>query len=114
MINVANISRVDLNLLVVFQCLMTERSVTRTAAILHITQGAISSALKRLREQFNDELFVRTGAGMVPTRRALEVAPKVMEALSAVTAIMGKKPQFAAEKSRRIFNIALSDDIESY
>lgn len=114
MINVANINRLDLNLLLVFHCLMTERSVTRAAAILHITQGAVSSALKRLREQFDDELFLRTGAGMVPTRRALEFAPKIAEALTAVSAITGKQPQFAAETSHRVFNIALSDDIESY
>ncbi|MEH2513821.1 LysR family transcriptional activator of mexEF-oprN operon [Nitrobacteraceae bacterium AZCC 1564] len=114
MISVANINRFDLNLLLVFHCLMQERSVTRAAAILHITQGAVSSALKRLREQFNDELFLRTGTGMVPTRRALEFAPKVMEALSAVSAITGKQPQFVAETSHRVFNIALSDDIESY
>lgn len=114
MISVANISRVDLNLLVTFQCLMAERSVTRAAAILHVTQGAVSASLKRLREQFDDELFVRTRVGMEPTRRALELAPKVLEALTAVSAIIARQPQFAAETSRRVFNIALSDDIESY
>ncbi|CAI8844815.1 LysR family transcriptional regulator [Pseudomonas sp. NPDC087626] len=114
MIRISNISRVDLNLLIIFQCLMTERSVTRTAAVLHVTQGAVSSSLKRLREQFHDELFLRTGTGMVPTPRALEIAPKVMEALTAVSAIVDRQPQFAAESSNRVFNIALSDDIESY
>lgn len=114
MIRISNISRVDLNLLIIFQCLMTERSVTRTAAMLHVTQGAVSSSLKRLREQFHDELFLRTGTGMVPTPRALEIAPKVMEALTAVSAIVDRQPQFSAESSSRVFNIALSDDIESY
>lgn len=114
MIRISNISRIDLNLLIIFQCLMSERSVTRTAAVLHVTQGAVSSSLKRLREQFDDELFLRTGTGMVPTSRALEIAPKVMEALTAVSAIVDRQPQFAAESSSRVFNIALSDDIESY
>lgn len=114
MIRISNISRIDLNLLIIFQCLMTERSVTRTAAVLHVTQGAVSSSLKRLREQFDDELFLRTGTGMVPTHRALEIAPKVIEALTAVSAIVDRQPQFAAESSSRVFNIALSDDIESY
>lgn len=114
MINISNISRLDLNLLLVFHCLMAERSVTRAAAILHITQGAVSSALKRLREQFDDELFVRTGSGMLPTRRALEFAPKVMEALAAVAAITGQRPQVVTDPAKRAFNIALSDDIESY
>ena len=112
-INVANISRLDLNLLVTFQCLMGERSVTRTAAILHVTQGAVSAALKRLRDQFGDELFVRTGTGMAPTRRALELAPKITEALGAISSILSKPNEFAAESTRRVFNIALSDDIEA-
>lgn len=114
MISIININRVDLNLLVVFHCLMTERSVTRTAAILHITQSAVSSALKRLRAQFGDELFVRTGSGMIPTRRALEIAPKVAEALTSISAITGAKAQNNGDDSHRTFNIALSDDIESY
>lgn len=114
MISIVNINRLDLNLLVVFHCLMTERSVTRASSNLHITQGAVSSALKRLREQFNDELFVRTGAGMVPTRRALEIAPKVVEALTAVAAICGKPDNAAPATPQRVFNIAMSDDIESY
>lgn len=112
-INVANISRMDLNLLVVFQCLMNERSVTRTAEILSLTQGAVSSSLKRLREQFGDDLFVRGTGGMSPTRRALELAPKVSEALGAVSTLIDGRRQFAAETSRRVFNIAMSDDIES-
>ncbi len=112
-INVANISRLDLNLLVVFQCVMGERSVTRTAEILNLTQGAVSSSLKRLREHFDDALFVRGAGGMVPTRRALELAPKVNEALAAVAAMIDGSAPFAAETSARVFSIALSDDIES-
>jgi len=99
-INVANISRMDLNLLVVFQCLMNERSVTRTAEILSLTQGAVSSSLKRLREQFGDDLFVRGTGGMAPTRRALELAPTVSEALGAVSTLIDGRKQFAAETSR--------------
>ncbi|GAB7533885.1 LysR family transcriptional regulator [Burkholderia sp. 3C] len=112
-INVANISRLDLNLLVVFQCVMSERSVTRAAEILNLTQGAVSSSLRRLRENFGDELFVRGEGGMLPTRRALELAPKVTEALAAIAVMIDGKSPFAAETSARVFNIALSDDIES-
>ncbi|WP_232464586.1 LysR family transcriptional regulator [Bordetella genomosp. 8] len=114
MINVANIGRLDLNLLLVFHCLMTERSVTRAAAMLHITQGAVSASLKRLREHFGDELFVRTGSGMVPTRRALDLAPRVAEALTAVSAMTGDQIRPPVKVSNRIFNIALSDDLETY
>jgi len=114
MINVANINKLDMNLLLVFHCLMTERSVTRAAGILHVTQGAVSSALKRLREHFKDDLFTRTGTGMVPTRRALAISPKVSEALTAISGLTGKHANFPEEAPYRIFNIALSDDIEGY
>lgn len=114
MINIANINRLDLNLLLVFHCLMTERSVTRAASNLNITQGAVSSALKRLREQYDDPLFVRTGGGMAPTRRALEIAPKVVEALTAIAATRASGSRAKPEAPQRVFNIAMSDDIESY
>ena len=63
------LDRVDLNLFVVFDCIYTERNLTRAAEMLHVTQPAISNALRRLRETFNDQLFVRTPEGM--TRTAL-------------------------------------------
>ncbi|KPG95959.1 transcriptional regulator [Pseudomonas sp. RIT-PI-q] len=113
-ISVRNISRLDLNLLVTFHCLMNERSATRASAILHVTQGAVSSALRRLRDHFEDELFIRSSSGMVPTRRALEIAPHVTEALSSISSILSLEPEFSPLESNYIFNIGLSDDIESY
>jgi len=112
-INVANISRMDLNLLLVFQCLMTERSVTRAAALLNVTQGAVSSSVKRLREQFGDDLFVRSSHGMVPTRRALELVPLVTEALGAVATMIDGERSALHPFAPRTYKIALSDDIES-
>ncbi|MGY2253866.1 LysR family transcriptional regulator [Pseudomonas reactans] len=113
-INVRNISRLDLNLLLTFNCLMTERSVTRASTMLHVTQGAVSSALRRLREHFADELFIRSASGMIPTRRALELAPHITEALSAISRIVSIDPEFSPTASSYLFNIGLSDDIESY
>lgn len=113
-INVRNISRLDLNLLLTFNCLMTERSVTRASTMLHVTQGAVSSALRRLREHFADELFIRSASGMIPTRKALELAPHITEALSAISRILSVDPEFSPEESNCLFNIGLSDDIESY
>jgi LysR family transcriptional activator of mexEF-oprN operon len=113
-INVRNISRLDLNLLVTFHCLMTERSATRAATMLHVTQGAVSSALRRLREHFGDELFIRSASGMVPTRKALELAPHITEALSSISRILSVEPEFLPLESNYIFNIGMSDDIESY
>lgn len=71
------LARVDLNLLVTFQVLMEERSVTRAAGRLFLTQSAMSKSLGRLRELLNDPLFTRTGAGMVPTPRAQAVAEQL-------------------------------------
>lgn len=113
-ISVRNISRIDLNLLLTFHCLMTERSATRASAMLHVTQGAVSSALRRLREHFGDELFIRTASVMQPTRRAMELAPKIAEALTSISGVLGAEPDFSAHDSSYIFNIGLSDDIEAY
>lgn len=113
-INVRNISRIDLNLLLTFHCLMNERSATRASAVLHVTQGAVSSALKRLREHFGDELFIRTASGMQPTPKAMELAPKIAEALTAVSGILSEEPGFSPSESDHTFKIAMSDDLESY
>ncbi|MBD9516868.1 MULTISPECIES: LysR substrate-binding domain-containing protein [Pseudomonadaceae] len=112
-INVRNISRIDLNLLLTFHCLMTERSATRASAVLHVTQGAVSAALRRLREHFADELFIRTASGMQPTRKAMELAPKIAEALTSISGVLGSEPEFSAHESSYVFNIGLSDDIEA-
>lgn len=63
----ANIENVDLNLLLVFSTLCRERNTTRAGEALGLSQPAISHALARLREQFNDPLFVRASRGLVPT-----------------------------------------------
>ena len=73
--------RYDLNLLRVFIALMEERSVTRAADRLGITQPALSNALNRLREILHDPLFIRERYGMQPTQKAEEVAPVIMEAI---------------------------------
>ncbi len=67
-------SKVDLNLLISLQVLMEEKSVSRAAERLFITQPAMSKALTRLRTLFDDELFTRSGHGMQPTPRALELS----------------------------------------
>lgn len=76
-----NIRRADLNLLVAFDALYKERSVTRAASRLSLTQPTVSGMLRRLRDTFDDELFVRTSHGIVPTPRADGIAPRVAELL---------------------------------
>ena len=76
-----NFRTLDLNLLRVFDEVMTERSLTRAARNLSLTQPAVSNALRRLRETLGDELVQRSGQGVAPTARALVIWPAVREAL---------------------------------
>ena len=77
-----NFRSLDLNLLRVFDEVMAERSLTRAAHKLSITQPAVSNAMRRLREVLGDELLVRSGQGVEPTPRALALWPPVREALA--------------------------------
>src|SRR3546814_15352272 len=76
-----NLRRIDLNLLFAFEALMAEGHVTRAGRAVGLTQPAMSNALARLRQLFNDELLVRTPNGMEPTPRALELAGPIHQAL---------------------------------
>lgn len=112
--NVSDIRRLDLNLLVTFQVVMSERNVTRAAVTLNLTQSAVSANIARLRRAFDDELFRRTRRGMEPTSRAYEIAPSVMEALSTISSILGQGPAFDPRTSQDSFELAMSDDIEAF
>lgn len=76
-----NFRTLDLNLLRVFDEVMAERSLTRAARNLNLTQPAVSNALRRLRDALDDELVQRSGQGMAPTPRAQAIWPAVREAL---------------------------------
>jgi DNA-binding transcriptional LysR family regulator len=80
-----NLRSVDLNLLVVFDALMTERNVTRAAERKGLSQPAVSKALSRLRDLFDDPLFVRRDRAMEPTARALELAGPIHGALADIS-----------------------------
>ncbi|MBB3590615.1 DNA-binding transcriptional LysR family regulator [Rhizobium sp. BK529] len=98
----------DLNLLLVFDAVMRERNVLRAGQAIALSPSAVSHALARLRALLNDELFVRTAAGMVPTARAAEMAPLVRDALVAAERAIGP-PEFKPETSTRQFCIAATD-----
>jgi DNA-binding transcriptional LysR family regulator len=76
-----HVALLDLNLLRVLDVLLEERSVTRAGARLDLTQSAVSHALARLRQAFDDDLFQRTAQGLQPTPRAKEIAPALHAAL---------------------------------
>lgn len=108
-----NISRVDLNLLVYFDVLLREGSVTKAAQQLGITQPAMSNGLRRLRDLFSDPLMVRTSEGMTATERALELQPLIRKALSDLEMALQPVHDFDASESHRVFRIMVSDYAES-
>jgi DNA-binding transcriptional LysR family regulator len=99
----------DLNLLRVLEVLLEEENVSRAAARLGVTQSAISRSLARLRRLFGDELFLRTGRGMRPTLRALELRPRVHGALTAIDRLVLESARFEPRLARRRFRIAAVD-----
>lgn len=101
----------DLNLLIAFDVLIEERSVTRAAERLNLTQSAMSAALKRLRDSFSDEILVQHGKRMVPTAAALSLAPDVSVALLNMRAILASGMRFDPAHSQRKFRIVASDYI---
>ncbi len=107
-----NLSRVDLNLLVAFDALLTERNVTKAAARVGLGQSAMSHNLARLRQLFDDELLVRAPNGMRPTPRALALADRVRIALSGIEALVTRADEFDPATSERTFHVALPDSTE--
>jgi DNA-binding transcriptional LysR family regulator len=107
-----DIRRTDLTLLVVLDALLEERSVTRAAARLSVTQPTVSGMLARLRKLFGDPLFVRTQRGLLPTPRALAVAPTLKQWLTDAGAIVAGH---AFEPASAVFttSIAANDYIQS-
>jgi DNA-binding transcriptional LysR family regulator len=75
------LSALDLNLLLVLDTVLAERSVARAARRLHVTPSAVSNALARLRAALDDPLLVRSGRGVVPTPRAAALSPAIARAL---------------------------------
>jgi len=98
----------DLNLLLVFDAVLRERSVVRAADSLAISQPAVSHALNRLRHALKDQLFVRTPAGMSPTPRAEQLALPVRKALNELQlAVEGDT--FDPSTADRLFTIAVNN-----
>ena len=107
-----NIARVDLNLLVYLDVLLRERSVTKAANLLGISQPAMSNGLKRLRNMFDDPLLIRTSEGMTPTERARELEPLIRSLLVDLEKTIQPRTEFDAFHSDRVFRIVTSDYAE--
>ncbi|BBQ40985.1 hypothetical protein WP2W18E08_31280 [Escherichia coli] len=73
MANLYDLKKFDLNLLVIFECIYQHLSISKAAESLYITPSAVSQSLQRLRAQFNDPLFIRSGKGIAPTTTGLNL-----------------------------------------
>ncbi len=104
-----NLYKVNFNLLKVFHVLMQEQHISRAAAKLYLTQPAVSSSLQQLRELFNDELLIRTPKKMIPTKKALLLAPKVSQVLSNIECIISFEDEFNYKTAERTFTLGMTD-----
>ena len=102
----------DLNLLRVFDVIMSEQNLTRAADRLATTQPAVSNALKRLREALNDDLFIRTAHGVKPTAHAEELWPGIRVALADLEVLL-VPPEFNIATLQTMFRLAMADSTAS-
>lgn len=109
-----NINRLNLNLLLVLDVLLSERHVTRASARLHITQSATSNALNQLRDWLQDDLLVRSGKEMLLTPYAESIRMELHEHLQQLQNLVAKQPDFAAITSKRIFHVGMSDLVDFF
>src|ERR1039457_1689539 len=100
-----DLNRVDLNLLVAFDALMCERSVTQAARRLSVGQSAMSSTLGRLRKLFDDPLLIRDGRGMVATSLAESLAKQVRDVLERIESMLAYPTGFDAAVHDRHFPV---------
>jgi len=107
------LSRIDLNLFVVFDAIYSEGSITAAARQLNLTQPAVSHALGRLRNLFDDPLFERRGQGMAPTPLARSLAGEVRNALQSFARTLQDTPHFDPTNTTRRFTIGMRDALES-
>jgi len=107
------LDKIDLNLFVIFDAIYRERNVTNVATQLHLTQPAVSNALSRLRQTFDDPLFVRTPQGMMPTPVADSVVRDIRKALGLLGKSVGGNAKFLPEVSEKVFKLGMNDLAEA-
>lgn len=104
-----NFKNFDLNLLVALDTLLTERNVTRAAERLHVTQPAMSNALQRMREYFDDPILVRIGRSMQPTALAEQLRDPLREVLLQAGALLQAEYSFDPMQARRTLRLMMTD-----
>ncbi len=108
-----NLSKIDLNLFVVFDAIYSEGNLTRAGEIIGITQPAVSNSLSRLRSIFNDRLFIRTAKGMTPTPVARNIVDPVRNALALMRTSVQESDSFCPETSDKLYRLSMSDLAET-
>jgi DNA-binding transcriptional LysR family regulator len=106
---VTDLRKIDLNLLVVLHAILEERNLTRAGERIGTSQPAVSGALARIRQQYDDPLLIRVGNKFELTPRAQALKPLVEEAMEAVTRMLDLLPAFEPASSERTFYISASD-----
>ncbi len=109
----ADLSRADLNLLVLFEIVREEGHVGRAAERLNLSSSAVSHGLGRLRRLLNDPLFLKTPKGVVPTARALELAAPIADILARVQSVVATAAPFEPATSTRRFTIGAPDGVSA-
>lgn len=104
-----NLRALDLNLLLIFDAIFSEQSISKAADKLHLSQPTVSNALSRLRERLDDPLFERTAGGMAPTPRAKRLAEPIRRALATLERGLRGDEVFEFAKADREFVIAVQD-----
>lgn len=107
-----NINDIDLNLLRILDAVYSERSVSRAAVRLNLSQPRVSNALVSLRALLEDRLFVRTGSGVAPTELMTVLAPRIREALTLLEDCLVQRFGFEPGAAQRTFRLHMSDSIE--
>ena len=102
-------NKLDLNLLVALDALLTEASITRAAERVHLSQSAMSNALGRLRDYFEDELLVQMGRRLELTPRAEVLREAVRDVLVRIDTSIAAQPEFDCTTSDREFRLSISD-----
>src|SRR5690349_15229221 len=101
MLNQIDLSRADLNLLVLFEAVLQEAHVGRAAERLNLSPSAVSHGLRRLRVLLNDPLFLKHPKGVVPTARADALAEPILDILARARVVVGGAEQFDPVRSQR-------------
>lgn len=105
--------QLDLNLLKVFEAVFRENNLSRAAQALYLTPSAVSHALTRLRQHFDDPLFVRDGRRMSPTPACQRIAPQLIDTLSRLRELLQQWDRFDPAQTRQAFRIGMPDSTES-